>query len=250
MHLLRADDANLPPAFDFAYRESEHLLMEIDLDDLNPGAAAVFTATHATYPPGSGLRQALGERRWQRARVEFERVGLQLETLDRLEPWAAALMYSVVGLSQLGFEPGLGVEEQLKARAMADRKPIEGLESLEYQLGLFDALSADDQARLLELTLEDSAGNGRDIDRIGTAWREGDAATLAKLLLREYRRFPTLYEALVDRRNQNWVPQIEALLKREDDCLVVVGAMHLVGERSLVTLLRARGLNVEPLRLH
>jgi uncharacterized protein len=250
MHLLRPADATLPAGFDLAYREAEKLVMEIDVDDLDPAAASAFTATHATYPPGAGLRQALGERRWKRARDEFARIGLRIETLDRLEPWAAALLYSVAGMTQLGFDPALGVEEQLKVRALADRKDIAGLETLEYQLGLFDALSAEDQARLLELTLEDAAGSAREIDRLTAAWRSGDGRTLARLLLGEYRRFPALYESLVYRRNRNWVPQVEALLQDDDDTLLVVGALHLVGERGLIALLRQRGLAVEPLRLH
>ena len=172
--------------------------------------------------------------------TEFDRVGVQLESLDRLEPWAASLVYSVAGMAQLGFDPQLGVEEQLKSRAAADGKDITGLETLEFQLGLFDALSADDQARLLELTIDDAGGSAREIDRLTAAWRGGDGAALATLLLREYRRFPTLYEALVYRRNRDWVPQVEALLQRGDDSLVVVGAMHLVGRQGLIELLRLR----------
>jgi uncharacterized protein YbaP (TraB family) len=250
MHLLRTDESQLPPTYDLAYREAERLVMEIDLDDLDPAAAAQFTAQHATYPPGASLRAALGERRWARARAEFERIGVPLESLDRLEPWAASLVYSVAGMAQLGFDPQLGVEEQLKVRAAADGKDIAGLETLEFQLGLFDALSAEDQARLLELTIDDAEGSAREIDRLAAAWRGGDGAALSRLLLREYRRFPTLYEALVYRRNRDWVPQVEALLRREDDTLVVVGAMHLVGRQGLIELLRARGLDPRPLRLN
>ena len=153
-------------------------------------------------------------------------------------------------MTGLGFEPGLGVEEQLKARALADHKPIDGLERIEDQLGLFDALPPEEQARLLELTLEDSATSVRDIDALTRAWRRGDARALARLLLREYRHFPSLYEPLVYGRNRNWLPRLEALLQRDDDSLVVVGAMHLVGERGVVELLRQRGHVVEPLRTH
>jgi len=246
MHLLRDADAALPASFERAYRDAERLVMEIDVDDVDPAAAAAFTASHATYPPGAGLRQALGERRWSRARTAFTELGLDLETLDRLEPWAVALLYSVTGMTQLGLDPELGVEEQLKRRALADRKPIDGLETVEFQLGLFDALSPTEQAELLDMTLEDTEGGAREIDRLTRAWRMGDEALLAKLLLSEYRRFPTLFEPLVNGRNRDWVPQVEALLARPDDTLVVVGALHLVGEQGLIALLRRRGIELEP----
>ena len=60
MHLLRAGDSALPATFDLAYREAERLVMEIDLDAIDPAAAAAFTTGHATYAPGQGLRQAEG----------------------------------------------------------------------------------------------------------------------------------------------------------------------------------------------
>lgn len=246
MHLLRDADAALPASYQQAYGEAERLVMEIDVDDVDPAAAAAFTASHATYPPGAGLRQALGERRWSRARGAFAELGIDLETLDRLEPWAVALLYSVTGMTQLGLDPQLGVEEQLKRRALADAKPITGLETLEFQLGLFDALSPAEQAELLDMTLEDTAGSSREIDRLTRAWRDGDEALLARLLLREYRRFPALFEPLVNGRNRDWVPQVEALLARPDDTLVVVGALHLVGEQGLISLLRRRGIVLEP----
>jgi uncharacterized protein YbaP (TraB family) len=57
---------------------------------------------------------------------------------------------------------------------------------------------------------------------------------------------PRLYDDLVDRRNRNWVPRLKALLARTDDTLVVVGALHLVGDRGLIALLEREGLVVLP----
>ena len=70
------------------------------------------------------------------------------------------------------------------------------------------------------------------------------------MLLEGYSGLPELYEAVVYRRNANWVPRVRALLGRPDDYLVVVGALHIVGERGLVALLQDEGLRIEPLRAH
>ena len=106
------------------------------------------------------------------------------------------------------------------------------------------------QARLLELTLDENADLDAELANLGRAWRNGDAGGLEKLLLRDYREFPDLYESIVYRRNRAWVPQVEALLQGEEDVLVVVGALHLVGERGLIELLRRRGVRAERYRLH
>jgi uncharacterized protein len=79
------------------------------------------------------------------------------------------------------------------------------------------------------------------------AWRHGDAKRLAALLSEEYTAFPSLYRPLVTDRNLRWLPQIEALLKEDQNCMVVVGALHLVGQGGLLELLRKQGYKVTQL---
>jgi uncharacterized protein YbaP (TraB family) len=56
---------------------------------------------------------------------------------------------------------------------------------------------------------------------------------------------PVSAKLLNEDRNRRWLPQIEALLAGDEDTLVIVGALHLVGDIGLVELLRARGYSVE-----
>jgi uncharacterized protein YbaP (TraB family) len=58
---------------------------------------------------------------------------------------------------------------------------------------------------------------------------------------------PAMYARLLTDRNAAWVPQIEQMLRGGDDVLVVVGTAHLVGEHSVVQMLRQRGYTVEQL---
>jgi uncharacterized protein YbaP (TraB family) len=74
-----------------------------------------------------------------------------------------------------------------------------------------------------------------------SAWRRGDMAALEKELRRNRRDSPALQDALVRDRNRRWLPRIDALLEEDRDCLVVVGALHLVGRDGLITLLRQQG---------
>jgi uncharacterized protein YbaP (TraB family) len=64
----------------------------------------------------------------------------------------------------------------------------------------------------------------------------------------DYEKFPSLYRALVTDRNHRWLPQIERLLKADQDYLVVVGALHLVGEGGLLQLAKAQGFEPRPLQ--
>jgi uncharacterized protein len=248
VHLLRPDGAPLPAPLERAYREAESLLMEIDLDDLDPTAGARFTAAHAVYGADRSLRDALGESRWKKTADLAQQLGLPLAVIERFEPWAVALLLSVAQLQQAGMSIEAGVEQQLLRRAGADAKPINGLETLEQQLQLFDGLDEAAQIRFLEMAVDDAASVSAQLDSIDAAWRAGREQDLAQLLRDEYARFPELFQLLVDRRNAAWIEPLRALLTRRDDVLVVVGALHLVGEGSVIDLLRRAGLEPERLR--
>lgn len=248
VHLLRPDGAALPAPLESAYRDAESLLMEIDLDDLDPTAGARFTAAYAVYGADRSLRDAIGEARWSKTAALAQRLGLPLAVIERFEPWAVALLLSVAQLQQAGLSIEAGVEQQLARRAGADAKPIAGLETMEQQLALFDGLDEAAQIRFLELTLDDADSIAAELDSIDAAWRAGREQELAQLLRDEYARFPELFELLVDRRNAAWIEPLRALLTQRDDVLVVVGALHLVGEGSVIDLLRRAGLKPERLR--
>jgi uncharacterized protein YbaP (TraB family) len=70
---------------------------------------------------------------------------------------------------------------------------------------------------------------------------------MAALLASEYHAFPSLYRPLVSDRNQHWLPQVEELLNGPGNALIVVGALHLVGEGGLLELLRKKGYKVTQL---
>jgi hypothetical protein len=247
VHLLRPDGTPLPEPVERAYHDAESLVMEVDLDDLDPLAGARFTATHGVYGADRSLRATLGEERWSALGTLASGLGLAPQMLERFEPWAVALLLSVMQLQQAGLSVDAGVEQQLAARAAADGKPITGLETIEQQLGLFDALSEAEQTRFLDMTLADTSTLIGQIDAIDAAWRAGRLQELEALLTREYARFPELFDALVDRRNRAWVPALRRLLRGDEDVLVVVGALHLVGDGSVLALLRDAGL--APVRL-
>ncbi|MBV6423345.1 MAG: hypothetical protein NAOJABEB_01135 [Steroidobacteraceae bacterium] len=246
VHVLDAARSALPAGFAIAYRDAERLVMEIDMDDLDPLAAASFLAARGSFTDGETLRAILEPARYARIDAAARTLGLPLDSVAQLEPWAVALGLTQLQLAKLGLDPQSGVEQQITAWARRDGKPIAGLESVEEQLGVLDGLSYADQARFLELTVDEADSMPSELDRLLAAWRRGDTRILEQLLLEEYEKMPTLYRPLVADRNRRWLPQIEALTKRADDTLVVVGALHLVGPEGLLALLRSRGVSPGP----
>jgi hypothetical protein len=243
--VLRPQDGARPAVVDAAYADAEQLVMEIDMDDALADPAGLVQAmqAEAMLPEGQSLRAVLGED-YTRVSERARSAGVDLSLLDRFAPWFVAVTLMQLELENRGFSAELGVEQMLTRRAVADRKPITGLETAAQQFATFGQLSLSQQKRMLLMTLEETAQLDAEIDKLLAAWRGGDIDSLAKTLSEEYERFPELYGPLTENRNRAWMTQLVDLLDDDDDYLVVVGALHLVGRNSVIDLLEQRGYDV------
>jgi uncharacterized protein len=246
IHVLRAEDGGLPKVADDAYRDAEKIVMEIDLDDAlqgDPAAVAQTMQQMALLPSGQSLRTVLGP---DYAKVEqhAQKAGVDLEMLDPFAPWFVATALLQMELAKRGFSSELGVEEMLAKRAVADHKPIQGLETAEQQFGILAHLPMPLQKKFLMMTIDEADTLDSEIKELLAAWQSGDTDKLARLLGDEFTKAPELYRPLTEDRNRAWVGQIAQMLHDRDDYLVVVGALHLVGRNSVVDLLRQRGYTV------
>jgi uncharacterized protein YbaP (TraB family) len=243
IHFL-PDSATLPPAMLEAYREAEKLVMELDLDDLDPSEVQMLMLQQGMLPPDRTLEDDIGAEAFARVRDEANDIGLDAAILQRMRPWLAAMTLTQLRLAKLGWSPTAGVEQRFVRMAAEDRKEIIGLETASAQLGLLASLPDRLQREFVLYTLDEAESMAQAIDALGRAWREGDTATLENLLNEGFRRYPELYEPLTVQRNRAWMEQLEPLLREREDYLVVVGAAHLLGRDSVVELLRRSGYQV------
>jgi uncharacterized protein YbaP (TraB family) len=241
VHALPKEHSDLPPALERAYAESESLLMEVDLDDMNPLEAVQFISQKGTFTDGRSLGDLIDAQTLGEIQKTTSAFGMPEAAVASMEPWAAAMILTQFGLMKSGYEPSLGIDMQLLARAKEDKKPIEGLETLVEQLSIFDDRSMDEQVAYLKDAVRDMPKMSDDLARLVDGWRRGDLSALQAELEKERATAPELYDELLGARNRRWVPKIEALLDRKEDVLVVVGAMHFVGKDGLLELLAKEG---------
>ena len=153
-------------------------MMEVDLDDLNPLEAVEFVTTNGTLPATQSLSDVVGAKQYQSIIELAESVDVPELALARLEPWAAAMVLTQFALMKSGFDPQLGIDMQLMERARKDGKPIEGLETVIYQLGIFDARSMAEQTKFLVDAANDVPEMHGDLERLITAWRTRRGTTM------------------------------------------------------------------------
>ncbi|MEM6512154.1 MAG: TraB/GumN family protein [Pseudomonadota bacterium] len=247
VHLLRQQDHPLPSRMLDAYADAETIIMEIDMDDIDPIETQALINRLGVLNDGRTLKDLIGESRYAAAEKAAAAMDIPFGLLSRSEPWLAAMTIEQLALARLGFNPALGVEMTFSTRAAADGKPVEGFETIEQQLAFLDELSLDAQTDLLMQTLTESRDLRSEMDALIEAWRLGDIDFLEQTVLSDIKDFPELYDVIVADRNARWVDTINTLLDDDDDYLIIVGALHLVGPDGVPALLEAQGNDVTQL---
>jgi uncharacterized protein YbaP (TraB family) len=241
MHVLREADYPLPASVDRLFERADALVMELDLDSVSPAEQQATILRAATLAPGTALRDVVDASVYALTERRTRELGIDLKLLEHFEPWFLSVAILDQGMRKFGFEGELGVEQYLLRKSRAAGKEIIGLETLAMQIGIFDALPPASQQAMLEQTLNEIDEAETTMVDMAAAWRDGRLDVLSEGLLADFDDFPGLYEALVEKRNAEWVKSLEGLARNGKRYLVVVGALHLVGRDNVIDMLKARG---------
>lgn len=244
-HLLTAADYPLASSVEDAYADAEALLFEVDPAAMTSPKTAETMQSMARFSDGKTLREVISDDTEAKL-ATFLGSEAAVAASDPFEPWFLGMNLAVMALVNAGLDPSLGLDQHFMQRAKADSKPATGLETIEEQLGALDGAPMAEQEVMLNEALAPLGEMRADIDEMHAIWRAGDAAGIERVTDEKMaEKTPRMFEMLNRERNQRWLPKVEALLAAEDDHLVIVGAMHLVGEDGLVEQLGKRGIAVE-----
>lgn len=244
VHLLPEGGFAVRGALADALTDADRVCLEIDPGANDEASTAAITLSRAIDPEGRDLFELLGGDA-DRVRAKADDAGVQLEPLAMFEPWFAGLMVSVLALQSHGYGAQHGVEQVIESEAKRAGKAGCGLETLDGQLGMLDGLSAKLQKEILLQSIDEAADIDTKIEPMVEAWRAGDERALERSVGDEFDDYPELADTLIFDRNARWADQVAEMLEDDDDVLLVVGAMHLVGDRGLPALLEDRGYRVE-----
>ena len=242
IHVLRPSDYPLAAAVLEAYGNSKSVLMEVNVEEISSAQVQAEMLASAILPEGKTLPEVLGQQRYERAAALAHEVGVELSMFDQFAPWFAAEAISQLQLTQLGFQPESGVEMYFMERARTDGKSVAGLETVHEQISIFQNMPLDTQAEYLASSLEQAHDLPQEVDSMVRAWQHGDTQWFANELRSEFKQDSRLYQSVLGARNRKWVPKIEALLNDDKNYLVIVGTGHLVGEGSVIELLKKDGI--------
>ena len=225
-----------------AFAAADTLVVEVDISGANTQALQQLMLERGMLPEGESLQKYLSAQTWADLQAYLRSRALPVELFARLRPGLVVTTLSSMRIAELGMRVEWGIDQHFLNLARGHKTVLE-LESAQQQIDLLldfpepDLLVSQTLVQLDEIDLY--------LRPIYDAWRAGDAALLARLLLEDEReRFPQfqpVYERLFDERNRAMTEKISAYLRGSGRYFVVVGAGHLVGDEGIIALLAQRG---------
>lgn len=228
---------------DAALRSSSEYWMELDLQ-ADPAIVQTY-ALNFGMDSRKELASSVGEANFEKFVALAKRYKIPTRDLHQMRPWFATMVLSQAQMVSVGYDPDLGVDRSLQKQAIADGKAIKPFETAEQQLGYLADMPDRVAADMLVQTLNEMAEGEAAIGQLENAWLAGDVKQLQKIGPDRMRKeAPELFDAVLKRRNDNWVKQIANLMKGSGTQFIAVGAAHLLGKDSVPDQLAKLGYRV------
>ncbi len=241
---------SIPSAKD-ALNNSQTVVGEIDMT-MGQMALASALQPFMMAPSDSTLTKIIKPEDFARISKKFTKYapmpGMTLEAFDPMRPMVVSSMVSIGIISELmpGYNPQEQLDTYFQTTAKNANKKVKGLETPEMQGKLlYTTTPITKQASDLVDLLDNTEKVATQAKVLNSSYMAQDIDNLLKLTEGEDSD-PQFMEALLDRRNADWLTKLPEILKNGNN-FIAVGALHLVGDKGIIEGLRKLGYTVEPI---
>ena len=243
VHVWKREWLPLNPAIEKAFAEAKTLAVEADAAKMDMAAAVQRMMLQGNETLEGRLDRSL----YERTMAEAARLSVPEAAVSKMKPWGVMLILAATKLQQLGYAPDAGIDGYLIRKANERGKAVIELESGEQQLAMLDSLSPTLQAAMLDEFLTSIERTPQVVDGVIATWKKGDADAFLVLNQKSLNNSEAKREfedKFLYQRDVAMTRKIEELLRQPGPHFIAVGSLHLVGPRSIVEQLRAKGYRV------
>nr|WP_158217343.1 TraB/GumN family protein [Microbulbifer agarilyticus] len=231
-----------------AYKRSDALVVEADILAMESNAALQMQVMQeSVYPPGEQLKDNVSPEVYGQLVDWLNQRKIPEASFSRLRPAIAMITLSLIEMQARGLDPQAGIDRHFLNQAHRNNTEILELESVLQQIQMLNSL--ENPELYLQQTLAQLSDMDTFVPQITSAWKSGDQEKIYDLVIREgldeNPEYAPLYELLFYKRNRDMAEKIKELSDQHDTLFVVVGAGHLVGDKSITDLLVKDGFTVE-----
>jgi len=246
MHMICANDIELSDSLKNAIRKADNVYLEIDMDDMWQMMGAMM---HMTMKGDTSLADLLTPADYKKVKTYFTEHGGMIP-FSLMEKYKPLLVESMIMEQAKPCDNMIVIEQLVMEEAKKNQVEIKGLETFDYQLGIFDKIPYKLQAeQLVKMVDEAKSGNDSADDEIKVlteAYRQQEINKMDELT-KDDPGIGDFTDILLYDRNANWSTKLQELMPG-NSLVVAVGAGHLPGKKGVLNLLRQAGYTVEPVK--
>jgi uncharacterized protein len=245
IHLLCANDIDLSETLKKAINETDKVYLELDMDNLFEMMQAVQKMKMRN---DTTLSDLLSDSDYKKVKAFFASKSsiIPFSILETYKPMLAA---SMIMQTSTECDNAVSMEQIIMQEAKENKKEIKGMETMAYQLSIFDSIPYEVQAKQLLAFISDNDTEDRaskEYDEMASAYRSQDLSKLEALINKEEFGIGNFADLLLYNRNKNWVITMDKIFAN-NSAVIAVGAGHLPGEKGVINLLKKAGYKVEPM---
>ncbi len=242
VHMICKEDFFLPEIVRTKFSAAEEVFLELDMDD---PTMMMKMMTMMQLPKGQTIKQLFGDSAFKEFDKKYQKItGMSAVMFNTFKPLMLMTMLTEKSLSCSTRE---SYEQTFMAIAAKEKKDIKGLEKMEDQIAVFDAIPDSVEIANLQTMINNFDKSIEEFKKLVAIYKQQDVEGLFKLTTAS----PELMDAqndLLVKRNNNWIPVMQKNMEAKA-CFFAVGAAHLGGDIGVINLLRKQGYTVKPVKL-
>ena len=241
IHMICKEDFTISELAKQTFNTSKQVYLELDMDD--PQLQSVMMGL-MQLPGKESLKNKLGESNFNKLDSFLKKeMNMNLAVFDGFKPM---LVMSLLAQRLLSCAAMESYEINFVKMASEQKKELLGLERVEDQVGVFDAIPDSLEIRSIMNMVNDFESQKKEFTRMSSLYKAQDLESLYQLMAQSPEMMGS-QELLLDRRNRNWIPIMESAMKKSST-FFAVGAGHLGGSQGVLELLRKQGYKVKPIQ--
>lgn len=244
IHLIDKDKYFLPKGTLESLDKAKEIVFEVDLNEMKDIGNQMGLLSKAYMNNDLTLSDLLTKEEYKEVDDFFKNMGLPLFFFERMKPMFLSVLASMDGDMSDMQARMTSYEFELSDMASARGLSTSGLETLDFQIGLFDSIPYENQAQMLLKGIRDKdKDNGGFDDMVEMYKTQNIDGMLTTIEGEDLANFEHL---LLTKRNKAWIPIMKEKVNQQPT-FFAVGAGHLAGEEGVVWLLMKEGFTLKPL---
>lgn len=243
MHLIPKDQFLFPESLQDKVKESDLLVMEIGgLSEQMKGMQLMMLEEGNLFDHFS---EAQADSIYDYSEENLGYTEDQLNTMfGKMKPF---VLIQLMTKNAFGESPA-SYEMSMEKIAKESETAIEGLETIEEQMALFDNIPMEEQVEMVMSSLRNADSSAVETQKLIDAYLDQDIDSLHRYMQQSDSEMSGFEDDFLNKRNKNWIPLIKKYIKK-NKTFIAVGAGHLGGEKGVIELLRREGYTLTPIEL-